>query len=333
MAAGLQSDTTAYKILLIGAGQIGSRHLQGLMKSGFPVSIGVVEPDAGNRETAALRARQTGIGKNIIDLKFWNSIEEISFKQTDIAIIATGADVRDKVIRALFKMTTVSSLILEKVVFQSLDVFNEQSAFLKSQGTKTLVNCPRRIYPFYDNIRKQISPADRISISVTGSKWGLGCNSLHFIDLLCYLTSDDSCEVDYTKLDPVIHESKRAGFSEFTGRIGFSNERGSLHLDSFDGHFSPVLIEIITPVRRWIIDESNSKVIYYGPGGREELSDQKFPFQSELTGIVCDGILSSGECGLTSIDESFNQHRALLPLFLDHIEKIKGIKPYRCPIT
>ena len=48
------------KIAIIGAGQLGSRHLQGLAQCNFDISIEVVEPYDLSRETAKKRYEEIG---------------------------------------------------------------------------------------------------------------------------------------------------------------------------------------------------------------------------------------------------------------------------------
>ena len=43
------------KIVIIGAGQLGSRHLQGIAQSSFDIAIEVIEPYETSRETAKVR--------------------------------------------------------------------------------------------------------------------------------------------------------------------------------------------------------------------------------------------------------------------------------------
>lgn len=322
-------------ILLIGAGQLGSRHLQGLMKCRLPVRVEVVEPDEQNSITALERARQIEGSGNIEGVTFKKSIDEISIREPELIIVATNADVRAEVITKLTGKVKISNLILEKVVYQSIEVFEKQLSLLGTDAVKTWVNCPRRIYPFYRTLKNELPGGEKISLTVSGSSWGLGCNSLHFIDLFCFLTGNSDCRPGYTLLDPEILESKRKGFVEFTGRMGFSNSSGQLHLASYDFPGIPVLIEVACAGRRWIIDEIQGNVVYFSEikNVKPEISNTRFPFQSDLTNLLTEEILTTGNCGLTGLKESYYQHSLLLPLLNDHLFAIRGVRPENCPIT
>ncbi len=324
-----------YNILLIGAGQLGSRHLQGLMKCPLPARIEVIEPSEKNRNTAIERVRQTKFPDNKAELKFCKSLDEVSCRKADLVIIATNSDVRAEIVTELTGMVKVRYLILEKVVYQSMEVFNQQVLLLEKRNIKTWVNYPRRIYPFYIDLKRELSGSEKISLTVSGSNWGLGCNSLHFIDLLGFLTDCTEYKTDYVLLDPEILQSKRQGFVEFTGSMGFSSPGGSLHLVSYNHSEIPVLVEVTTAKGRWMITEGRNNVVLYRQedGYKPEIRQKVFPFQSDITGAVAEEIITTGDCGLTSLKESFAQHSLLLPVFNNHLFAIRGVKTDNCPIT
>jgi len=322
-----------HNVILIGAGQLGSRHLQGLMKSTLPLRIEVVEPSPENSRVAYERAKQIlAAGKELV---FHESIEEVTCDEAGLAIVATNSDVRADVVTQLAGRVSVKSLLLEKVAYQSADTFERQIALFNGLKMKVWVNCPRRIYDFYRLLAEELKDSDRISVSVTGSNWGLGCNALHFIDLFGFLTSSNDIRVDYTALDREIRESKRRGFVEFTGRMGFSGSRGVLHLSSLNYSELPVIIEIASDKVRRIISEVQGYVVTYrgSEGFRPEIAVTRFPFQSELTDRVAEEILLTGSCGLTGIEESYIHHSLLLPLFNTHLYSLRGAQPVNCPIT
>lgn len=324
-----------YHILLVGAGQLGSRHLQGLMKCHLQVGIEVVEPCGQNRNIAAERANQVEVSGNVAELLFRKSIEEISSTESDLAIVATNSDVRADVVAELTGRVKIRNLILEKVAYQSVKVFEQQISLLEGKNVRTWVNCPRRIYPFYKDLQRELSGCGKISINVSGSNWGLGCNSIHFTDLFCFLTGNNEYKTDYVFLDPEILQSKRPGFVEFTGRMGFSNDGGYLQLVSFNHSEIPLQIEVTSAKGRWLIAESKGDIVYCGSENsfKPELRSRKFPLQSELTNTVAEEILTTGDCGLTGLRESFYQHCLLLPLFNKHIFETTGLKKENCPIT
>ena len=109
-------------LVVIGAGQLGSRHLQALAKVSFPVKIEVVDPFAESLEIARARFDEMPSNSNIYGINFYSSISELS-KKIDLAIIATTADIRAEIIHALIEHCDVKNLVLEKVLFQQPDEY------------------------------------------------------------------------------------------------------------------------------------------------------------------------------------------------------------------
>jgi hypothetical protein len=199
---------------------------------------------------------------------------------------------------------------------------------------KTWVNCPRREYKYYMDLKRSLPDDSNISIQVSGGNWGLGCNAVHYLDLFAYLTSDNNIKLEYDSLDRKILQSRRSGFSEFTGQIGFSNSRGRLSLISNAFSVAPLTVEITASDSKYIVAESKNTVIKITPGTPvPESKEVRFPFQSELTGEIASEILVSGNCSLPVMNESAVIHSAVFPPFNNLIEEITGSKPELCPIT
>ena len=84
------------KIAIIGAGQLGSRHLQGACKSSIKVDIEVVDPSESAIEIARERFYEVDNRTNVINIKFFESIEQLS-DTLDLVIVATTSGVRFQV--------------------------------------------------------------------------------------------------------------------------------------------------------------------------------------------------------------------------------------------
>ena len=324
-----------YRILIIGAGQIGSRHLQGLMTMESEIEIGVIDPAAGSLDVARDRAQQAGIPANVKKIFYGHSIEDISFDKTDLAIIATNADTRADVIKKLLDKQTVSNMLLEKVVFQSEKEFEEISRLLESNKTGVWVNTPRRIYTFYNKLREAVRDEPGVDIVVTGSGWGLACNMVHYLDLFAYLSGSEEIRADFTHLEKRIIESKRKGFYEANGSLGFSSDSGSLRLICTANGSPGTIIQISSGDMDWIISEAAGMVISLRRKApvHDALKGIQLPYQSQLTGIVAEEILKTGSCGLPGLEESYRLHRMFLPVLRNHFSELLGQELTACPIT
>lgn len=322
------------KIALIGAGQLGSRHLQGLAKSELEISIEVIEPFEVSRDTTKQRFEEVPTNENIKSLDFLESITQLS-DELDLVIVATNADVRFDVVNELLKNKKVKNLILEKVLFQKIEEYQKIEKLLKKTNTKCWVNHPRRMFPFYKNLKQQLSNSKDINFSVSGGSWGLGCNGLHFLDCFSYLSSQKDIQLDSTFLDKELYGTKRAGFNEFNGMINGTLSNHTFSINCFAKEVSPVQFNITSDELNVLIDEANGwyRVSKKENAWKPEVKEEKIVyFQSELTNILLKDIFENS-CILPTYDEAMALHINYLSLLIDHINCISQIKYDFCPIT
>ncbi len=321
-------------IVLIGAGQLGSRHLQGLAKSNIEISIEVVELFEKSREVAKQRYEEIEHNSKISSIDFFESIDQLS-DEIDIAIIATNADVRSKIIKELFSKKQVKNLILEKVLFQTLEEYMEIEKLLEETSAKCWVNHPRRMYPFYQSLKNEIKDSEQISYMVQGGAWGLGCNGLHFIDHLAFLSDNAELKIDNDFLHPHIYEAKRANYVEFNGllkgRIG--NHIFTLYSDK---EHVPTSITITTDTLTAFIDEASgyARIARKNNDWKWEESKQKIIyFQSELTNILIEKIITTRSCELPDYNEAMRLHIPFIQALLAHMGSVNDKVLTLCPIT
>ncbi len=321
------------KVCLIGAGKLGARHLQAMKGFKEPHDIFVVEPMEASREEAKKIYEDTQGQDNRV--LFASGIEDVANQTTmlDVAVVATSSAPRRAVIEELLARLDVKYMILEKVLFQKIKDIDEVGILLKNNGVKAWVNCPRRYFGIYDEIKRDLQEAEEFQVSVSGSKWGLGCNGIHFLDLIAFLADIPNGHVDISGLDSDIIESKRKGFYEITGRLSGNFGRCTdFSITSYKSGDIPNSVIITSDVSKYIVMEWASKVIEIT---KEKGTCEKsitIPFQSQLTNAQIEDILYSGECKITSYDESAMIHKALMEP-LSSFFKEKGFGDDICPIT
>ena len=250
-------------VVIIGAGQLGSRHLQGVLKANVEIKVYVVEPLEQSREVAATRANEISHHHELV---FCSNINEIP-QNIDLVIVATNSNVRFKVLTELLGHARVETLILEKVLFQLEKEYHDALALLEKHNVNCYVNHPRRMQDFYKNLRDQLNhlSGESIVISAYGVNWGLGCNGLNLSDLFCYLLDDRIANYETKCLDTQIIKSKRSGYYEFTGTLEGRTEKGSqfqIHSKAPElDELMPISIVISAPSKRIFIQESSLTTI------------------------------------------------------------------------
>lgn len=291
-------------IAIIGAGQLGSRHLQGVHKSRHDLEIYVVDSNRESLLIAESRYNQIKAG-GIHTPHFLTGIDGLP-PHIDLAIIATSSLPRFEVMKELLSKRTVGVLILEKFLFPKFGQYESARQIIEREGVTVLVNCPRRMYPAYDIIGNAIDRSKTISMVKRAPDWGLCCNAIHYIDIFMQLSGQSEFKVDTTGLLPEIVPSKRPGYIELYGTLRISTPRGDiLELTSTDWEDKNILT--IDNDRLHVeIDEAGGKTLSNGVEHYTPVI-----YQSDLSGEVTDLILDGKIPGLTPYDESRRYHEIL----------------------
>lgn len=311
---------------IIGAGQLGTRHMQALALLKEEAIVWIVDTSAAALELAAKRWQEAG-SPGHITVKMTDSISNLP-AELSIVVIATSAGTRRLVIEALLKQCKVTYLVIEKFLFNSQADFDAVQNLLEQHQTKAWVNCPRRMYPGYQKLKKSLQVP--IEINVKGISWGLACNSIHWLDLMHYLNPAKQYTVK-GELGAVI-ESKRPGYIEFNGSLLIRDEyHNTLHLFCEEGINVAMEVELKEENGKLIRIEEGKQAIHFETGKQDV-----FPVwrQSEMTNKVVEQLMTTGECELTPYNESSVLHQALFTFFLRHYNQLKNTPDNKlCPIT
>lgn len=311
-------------VCIVGAGNIGSRHLQGLKKVKFPLSIEVVDPSTKALEIARQRYQQLELSINH-QISFLKNISELSTK-IDLAIIATNSDIRRKVIEKLLQISSVKYLLLEKILFQKKEDYLAVEKMLKKNDCKTWVDFSMRTMPFYRDLKGKFQGI--VQMVVSGSQYGLITNVIHFVDYLAYLTNCYNFKVVTDGLDSRLIESRRKGFLELNGSLAVYFQDGSFGIFTcFAKGDAPYIIELTSENYRVISKESERKAwISQTPTWIWQETDSYIPYQSNMTNVVVEEILTKERCPLTPYSQASKLHLQLLEglvKFLNIHSKIK----------
>ena len=315
-----------FNVAIIGAGQLGSRHLQALKGASSLMNIYVVDNNVESLRIAKERYDSLPSCKEK-SVQYNLSLEDLP-DGLDFVVIATGSKPRATIIKSLLKHSDVKNLILEKVLFPKLNEYDEIGKLLKDKNIHTWVNCPRRMYGMYQNIKSIMDTTNAISMISQGNDWGLCCNSIHIIDLFMFLTGEKTYTISHLDLENNVIDSKRAGYIEFYGSITIETPNGhTLTLKCGHGEYES-LKEIKYGSNTIKIQEENGLWTF-----NSETYTYKLPYQSQLTGLLADMVLSIGYSPLTPYENSAEYHKPFIKAILNHYNQIKGINSDLCPIT
>lgn len=321
------------QIGMIGAGNLGARHLQAfaLAKEAYQITVMDVSREALKRAEEIFAGTK---GSEKHETRFVSGIADMPARM-DLVVVATGSDVRRRVVEELLAHADVSYLVLEKVLFQRPGDYEAVSELLEQKRVKAFVNCPRRMYPVYEMLREKLRGARSMEITVSGSDWNLGSNAVHMLDLIAYLAGSDSIRLDLSGLDPECRQSRRNGFLEITGTIcGSMGRCRSFSVASYDRAGVPASMVITSDICRIYIAEWKKELELADESTGWEWRKESFdmPYQSRLTQLVAEELLSGGSCRLTAFEESCRLHLALERQLIPYFER-QGAEKGCCPIT
>lgn len=298
-------------VLLVGAGNLGRRHLQSLKSSSNPARIFVVEPFDEARELAEKVFLETKGESAEKVASFHCSLEDID-QVIDVVIDATPARGRLDILERVLALGA-KDLVMEKVAFNSITDIEQASILVEQNAARAWVNCPRRLNPFYIQLRRELTNSTISRFEVVGENYGMACNAIHFIDLFSFLSRRHDYDISLADVKDIV-PSKRSNYIEFFGLASGAFESGpEFKIDcSESSEEVNFKIRIVTSVNEYLIDEISGCVEISKPDGSVEVCDFRQPYQSELTGPLVDEIIQKQYCGLTEFSESMALHRPFI---------------------
>lgn len=297
------------RVLLAGAGQLGSRYLQGMALFREPLSIWTYDPWPASLDRAQERwAEATSSGVDH-EVRYVQQVHEVP-EAFDLAVVATTADVRPALVKAIAAHARVDNWILEKVLAQNSPGLSVVQAAVGD--ARAWVNTPMHLWSLYRRLRAEFGDGP-IRARIGGFR-GLACNAIHYIDLVSRWNRTEVERVDTTGLDVNWHPAKRDGFYEVEGSLDVEFADGSvLHLSSGGGG-AEFQARIVADGQDWQVFEPNGYAI--SADGRRV--DGAVEFQSALTAPLMTAIFETGTCGLPTLSQSIAQHTPYLSAMLAH---------------
>jgi len=311
------------KALIVGFGGMGCRHASSLYKGKQFHEIWILEP---SKDIFIDNCARIEISDS--EFKHVTEIESLP-NDLDFAVIATNSIPRLNIFKILAEVKNIKYFLLEKVVFQSKFQFNEAVDIINKLNVNAYCNFVNRYFPNYQKIKQQIINNKPFSMIVSGGEFGLGCNSLHYIDLFQYLSSDKPNLIDYSLSENLNTHKRGSSFKEVTGQMLWKTSSGdTLILNSQIGKAIDVEITIQYNNDVDILNEgAQTHCKLYG----NTFSNSKFEilFTSYLTNVIFNDIIN-GTCVLPKVEETFNIHAQLFESVNDTV----GISVEdNCPIT
>lgn len=215
------------KLLLIGSGPLGRRHLEGALLSKACEDITVLDINLNALSDTkdfvdSLKLSKFSKGHNI---RYTTNYKDL-LPNYNITIIATTVKHRLTAIKSLLIHSFSDILILEKILFSFEKDYIEVGNIIAKNNIRCYVNTARRAMKSYKILKNKIASESILNFRVSGTNWGLGTSAIHFIDIFQYLNDDQQlCELNLVDLE-IIENGKRPDYSEIYGIFTGSFKNG-----------------------------------------------------------------------------------------------------------
>lgn len=314
----------AYNILIAGAGQLGSRYLQGLSK--FKDLLNIYVFDISDDSLKMAQSRWEECNNNFHQVHYIKEYDKLP-QLIDLAIISSTANVRVDIVKNITLNAKVNYWILEKILATSLSDLNDLRS-LTMDSLSSWVNTPMHAWPIYKYLTTKYTSPKNVSANFLSFN-GLACNCIHYIDFISRWVNSEIEVVDLTGLKERWIPAKREGFYEIEGKMLVNYKDGtSLNMTSkFEG--KDYVVEIVVDGETWLINENAG----YATCSNGNEIFEKTLLQSELTAIFLEQIFKTGNCDLPTIEQSINQHIPIIQALKYHWNQFMNTEMDRLPIT
>ena len=323
------------RALIVGCGDIGSRHLQAVAALPEISEIEVVElrPEAIDLAKARLAEVPQGAKRSVR----WLSRVEDARPDGAICIVATQAKDRVSLIAQLTESLSYQAFLVEKIVAQSRTEYEELLELQRRRSLRIWVNCKTRAYPFHLKSREYFSADEPIQFSVFAGNHGLASNGLHSVDLFVFYDRCEFLTPAYTSVDDILHQSRRGSdVYDLSGTlVARSNKGSTIHLSFAAGHFAPPSYMVASSRFRFVLDQWDRLAFTSaGTDWKWHAADFKDDLLiSTMSKQFVAQILKESRCDLPTLAECRAAHVFVLDELLPHFGRLMGRRLDRCPVT
>jgi len=345
----LQIPQSIKRVLLVGVGNIGRRHFESLFKVRVPLDVAVVDTQCENllaSKATLSQAQNSPLFRASFFTDMDSALSKTGKESFDLAIVATTSMPRRSIVERLWEGATVHNVLLEKVVFPRPQDYDEVGAGATVHHSRLFVNVGHR-HKWMAALRKEArSP---VHVSVTGANWGMACNSVHFVDMFCYLNrAYTGLAVSTDGLRPGYVPAKRDGYVEVEGVLtaalptpawgGASDARLHLKCDLTDAVAGPTIVLYGACEEFFFTWDLQAEMVQVTRGEATTSFLYKMPLVSERSHELVESLLLAGQdsqCHVPKYEEVAPPSKRLITAFIDFLAASGNATAAAgvCPIT
>jgi hypothetical protein len=306
------------KLLFIGCGELGRRHIQAASQLKGKNKIFIVDP-SNDAKTICKAIIDNTKRKNIHTKYQWYSDLYFKCDNFDLCIISTHAAERAGLVIMAHKLFNINKFLIEKIISNSLGKILELNTYAIKHKLNIWVNCKTRTYEIHkqikDNIVNSNQSCSEIHFQCTSGNWGLVTNAIHAIDLFAFFDNTKSLTLKYSKFENNVYITKRGTYDINGTLFGVSNTLSTLFIEFNSFSKSPDTYSITTSNGKFIVDHTNQITYSSKPENNWTWHKENFEeniFVSHMSIKFITDITKNNCCDLPSLQESIISHEFLL---------------------
>lgn len=331
-----KTDKKLVRLLLVGCGNLGVRHLQAIACLPGVQEIEIIDSSTQALERAKQLLKEVVVNPSIC-FRWLSSLNEATEKG-DLCILATQAGNRFQLLQQISTQLAYRSFLIEKIVAQSVKEYKDMLSLTKLYNLSIWVNCKTRAYPIHKRIKKFLNPQSPIIFTSVGGNHGLANNGVHVADIFMFHDGSDAIRGTGVYIDPILHSSKRGSeIFDLSGTLQGVTSKGSQFSISFaKDHVLSDQTIIVSKDYRCIVDHMQRWAVESSP--ETNWLWKPIPFEgnlmvSEMTKAFASDILNYGHCDLPTLEDCFPAHSFILETLQPHFNKLMGKDLNYCPVT
>lgn len=323
------------KLLLIGCGELGSRHLQAVASLPGVKEIHVVDSREQSLELGKTRL------KEITDLNpeiefFWHTRPDTCCAKGHLCIVPTQAQGRCALIKESATTLGYKKFLIEKIVSQSVAEYQDLIEFSARNNLQIWVNCKTRAYGIHQYIKSKLDPRASLIFTRLGGNHGLATNGVHTADLFAFYDGSSRIYGVGARIDEAVHTTKRGQYDLSGALYGRTDKGSDLAILFSASHEGPDIISIVSSRGRFIVD-------HFQKWAQESLPETNWQWRpvainedwmvSAMTKVFVRDILNKERCNLPTLMECFPAHEFILGQLLPHFNRLLNMQKDFCPVT
>jgi len=325
------------RVLVVGCGQLGSRHLQAAASLNGIDEIHIFDPNPDSLNMGKRRLEEISDLNQKISFKWFNELKEVP-AGGDLCVVATQAKGRPALIKQIARELSYKKFLIEKIVAQSAGEYQDLIDFCRSNKISVWVNCKTRVYCIHKYIKSKLNPQEPIVFTDIGGNHGLGNNGTHTVDLFVFYDEAKKVKSGEHRIDSILHPSKRGKevFDLSGSLFGFTDKGSQLFVSFAVEHSNPGLISIISKSGRFVVDHFQK--FAYESYSDDEGQWHRIPIDedwdvSAMSKTFISDILLKGSCELPTLECCFPAHEFIIEGLLPHFNRLLSVEADHCPIT